>query len=177
MPDCQSYREDVERLRSLLDDQTELCGRIDDPMEARICSQIRASIAAQLTRAQTALANCEAGLPQPGIYRAEGRVSLLRVHDSGGYGPEDDRIDADVIFRLDTHPDRAFGFQLRDDEARPAHEGMLMLLRDALAHDFDVATDYRQLLNRANSIAFRIELTNPTRLGADSLLVPFVVRR
>jgi hypothetical protein len=176
MPDCATFRAEVERLRALFADQNEICRRIEDPLEARICRQIRAAIAAQVERAEAALANCEAGLPQPGIHRAEGRVSFLRVHDSGGYGPENDHLDAEVIFKLDTHPDQAFGFQLRDNGGRPAHEGMLMLLRDAMAHDFDVATDYRQQLNRANSVAFRIELTNPSA-DADSLLVPFVVRR
>jgi hypothetical protein len=177
MANCRPYQDEVDRLRQLLADQTAECNQIGDPMEARICRQIRTAIAAQLVRAQDALANCLSGLPSPGVQRAEGRVSFLRVHDTGGFGPESDFLDAEIIFKLDTHPDRAFGFQLRDDAARPAHEGMLMLLRDAMAHDFDLACDYRQVLNHENSFAFRIELTNPARLDADSILVPFVVRR
>jgi hypothetical protein len=177
MPNCQPFQNEVDRLRELLAEQTAECGRLEDPMEVRLCLQIRASIAAQLGRAQEALANCQSGLPQPGTHRAEGRLTFVRVHDAGGFGPDSDHLDAEVIFKLDTHPDRAFGFQLRDDAGRPAHEGMLMLLRDAMAHDFDVATDYRQVLNKANSIAFRIELTNADRFDGGSVLLPLIVRR
>jgi hypothetical protein len=177
VPNCQPYRDEVDRLRDLLAAQNAECDQLDDPLEVRFCRRVQAAIQAQLTRAQDALENCESGLPEPGIRRAEGRITFLRVHDSGGYGPESDHLDAEVIFKVDTQPDRAFGFQLRDDASRPAHEGMLMLLRDAMAHDLDVATDYRQLLNRANSVAFRIELTNSDRFDGGSVFLPFVVRR
>lgn len=177
MPNCQAFQNEVDRLRDLLAEQTEECGQLDSPLEVRLCLQIRGAIAAQLRRAEDALANCQSGLPQPGIHRAEGRLTFLRAHDTGGFGPDSDHLDAEVIFKLDTQPDRAFGFQLRDDASRPAHEGMLMLLRDALAHDFDVATDYRQVLNKANSFAFRIELTNADRFDAGSVLLPLIVRR
>jgi hypothetical protein len=177
VPNCQAYQNEVDRLRDLLAEQTAECRQLDDPLEVRLCLQIRAAIAAQLGRAQDALENCQQGLPQPGVQRAQGRLNFLRVHDAGGFGPDSDHIDAEVVFKLDTHPDRAFGFQLRDDSSRPAHEGMLMLLRDAMAHDFDVATDYHQVLNRANSIAFRIELTNADRFDAGSVLLPLITRR
>jgi hypothetical protein len=176
MPNCQAFENEVDRLRDLLAEQSAECGQLSNPLEVRLCLQIRAAIAAQLGRAKDALENCNRGLPQPGIQRAEGRLTFLRVNDAGGYGPDTDHLDAEVIFKLDTQPGRAFGFQLRDDASRPAHEGMLMLLRDAMAHDFDVATDYRQVLNKANSIAFRIELTNADRLGAGSILLPLIAR-
>lgn len=175
MPNCQTYQDEVDRLRDVLAEQD--CDGLDSPIEIRLCLQIRAAIRAQLQRAEAALDNCQAGLPAPGTRRAEGHVTFLRVHDSGGYGPESDHLEAEVIFKLDTHPDRAFGFQLRDDATRPAHEGMLMLLRDAMAHDLDVATDYRQLLNRANSIAFRIELTPSSHLDGGSVFLPLIGRR
>ena len=142
---CKPFQDEVDRLQKLLQEQDVVCGEISDPMESRICRQIRASLALQLARARDALRNCQAGLPAPGVQRAQGRISFLRVHDTGGYGPPNDHLDSEVIFRLDTQPNRAFGFALRDDASRPAHEGMLMLLRDALAHDFDVATDYQQV--------------------------------
>jgi hypothetical protein len=159
MANCQSFRDEVDRLQKLLREQDAECRRIDDPTEARICRQLRASLASKLDRAKDALRNCQAGLPPSGVRRAEGRITFLRVHDSGGYGPSDDHLNSEVIFKLDTQPNRAFGFALEDDPSRPAHEGMLMLLRDALANDFDVAADYRQVENKANSVAFRIELT------------------
>jgi hypothetical protein len=161
MADCQTFRDEVNRLAGLLADQDRECAEIDDPRELRLCRQIRAQIADRLSRARQALAICESGLPSAGVQRAEGHLSFLRVHDSGGFGPQTDFLDAEVIFRLDTQPNRAFGFQLRNDASRPSREAMLGLLRDAFEHDFSVATDYRQVANKANSIAFRIELTDP----------------
>jgi hypothetical protein len=174
--DCQPQRQEVERLQELLNEQTAECQQITDPIERRLCLQLRAAIAAQLARARTALENCERGLPPPGVNRAVGRISFLRVHDAGGFGPPSDHLDGEVVFKLDTHPGRAFGFQLRDDASRPAHEGMLDLLRDALANDFDVAIDYHQVLNKANSVAFRLELTQPDRDPRAGLLSLFVRR-
>ena len=54
-----------------------------------------------------------------------GKLSLLRVHDVGtGYGPATDFIDVEAIIWLDTKPGMAFGFQLRNDDNRPARQGM-----------------------------------------------------
>ncbi|MGH3098800.1 MAG: hypothetical protein ACRDMV_22655 [Streptosporangiales bacterium] len=159
MPNCQSFQDEVDRLRDLLQAQDEECRRTTDPVEARICRQIRVALAARLRRAQAALENCQRGLPEAGIRRADGRVSFLRVHDQGGYGPPSDHLDGEVVFKLDTQANRAFGFELRNDAKGAAHEGMLLLLRDALAHGFDVAADYQQVQGKANSVAFRIEIT------------------
>jgi hypothetical protein len=170
---CKPFKDEVDRLQKLLQEQDAECRGITDPTEARICRQIRAGIASQLSRAKDALRNCQSGLPAPGVQRARGRIAFLRVHDSGGYGPPSDHLNSEVIFKLDTQPNRAFGFALQDDASRPAHEGMLMLLRDALANNFDVATDYEQVENKANSVAFRIELT-PGERG--QVVRPIVLR-
>ena len=70
--------------------------------------------------------------PPDSLQVATGRISLLRVHDKGtGYGPPSDFIDAEVIVWLDSEPEKAFGFQLRDNAERRVAEGMLALLRDA----------------------------------------------
>lgn len=161
MANCQPFRDEVNRLAGLLEEQDRECGQLDDPIELRQCRQIRAQLADRLARARVALASCESGLPSAGVQRATGHVSFLRVNDSGGFGPQSDFLDAEVIFKLDTQPNRAFGFQLRSDASRPVREAMLALLRDAFENDFNVATDYRQVVNKANSIAFRIELTDP----------------
>jgi photosystem II stability/assembly factor-like uncharacterized protein len=70
------------------------------------------------------------------VTATEGRVTLLRVHDVGtGYGPPDDRLDAEVIVQLDSEPGRSFGLQLRENANEDAARGMLALLRDAFNHD------------------------------------------
>lgn len=173
MANCKPFQDEVDRLQELLREQDAECRQISDPTEARICRQIRAAIASQLARAKDALHNCQSGLPAPGVQRAQGRITFLRVHDSGGYGPPNDHLNSEVIFKLDTQPNRAFGFALQDDASRPAHEGMLMLLRDALANNFDVATDYQQVTNKTNSVAFRIELTPGDR---GQIVKPIVLR-
>lgn len=89
---------------------------------------------------------------------AEGRITMLRVHDLGtAYGPPEDRIDAEVVIWLDTEPDKAFGFQLRDDANRPAAEGMLKLLRDAFNHGRRVRIDFSRSSCRTGRIIRVIE--------------------
>lgn len=77
------------------------------------------------------------------VFAAEGKVSFFRVHDVGtGFGPPEDQIDAEVIIRLDTEPDMAFGFQLRADTNEAARKGMLDTLRTAFNRDQRVRLDY-----------------------------------
>jgi hypothetical protein len=73
----------------------------------------------------------------------QGRPTFLRVHDVGTkYGPPSDQLDAEVIFKLDANPRRAFGFQLRTDGNGDARAGMLDVLRDAFAHNRVIRVDY-----------------------------------
>ena len=77
------------------------------------------------------------------VVRAEGRVALLRAHDKGTkYGPRGDRLDVEVVIRLDTQSGKAFGFQLRDDTNESAHGGMLDSLRDAFNREQRIQIDY-----------------------------------
>jgi hypothetical protein len=81
--------------------------------------------------------------PIGSLQAAEGRLTLLRVHEVGsGYGPPDDQLDAEVIVWLDSQPEKAFGFQLRKDDARAAAEGELGLLRDAFDRDAPVHIEF-----------------------------------
>lgn len=83
---------------------------------------------------------------------------MLRVHDLGtAYGPPEDRIDAEVVISLDTEPDKAFGFQLRDDANRPAAEGMLRLLRDSFNRGRRVRIDFSRSSCRTGRIIRVIE--------------------
>jgi hypothetical protein len=92
--------------------------------------------------------------------QATGKVTLLRVNEIGeGFGPPGDAIEAEVIVELDTQSGMAFGFQLRNDKERPVHQGMLDLLRDALANNFDVTIDLDIPQGNKNGTIIRLALT------------------
>jgi hypothetical protein len=94
------------------------------------------------------------------LLQASGRVSLLRVHNKGsGYGPDSDKIDVEVVAWLDSQPGKAFGFQLRDDDERPAHQGMLDLLRDAFDNGWKTTIDYDISPGKLNGLIHRVWLT------------------
>jgi len=91
------------------------------------------------------------------LLQRSGKVTLLRVHDVGTkYGPPSDQLDVEVIFHLDTQPGKAFGFKLRNDTNRPAHQGMLDLLRDALRYNWTVTTDFQIDDGKKNGVAIRV---------------------
>jgi hypothetical protein len=107
------------------------------------------------------------------ILVAEGLVTFLRVHerDTGYGGGRSNKITADVIFKLDSRPDQAFGFELRDDDNLPVRHGMLALLRDAIVHDLRVTADYFKLVTppNQNSFVLRVALSK-FRLPIDTRL-------
>jgi hypothetical protein len=77
------------------------------------------------------------------LIETSGRITFLRVHDVGtGFGPPNDSIDAEVIFQLDSQPEKSFGFQLRNDAHRLVNRGMLSLLRLAYANNAPVLVDF-----------------------------------
>ncbi len=81
--------------------------------------------------------------PLGSLLGADGKVTLLRVHDLGtGYGPPTDYINVEVVVWLDSMPGRAFGFQLRNDAYKASRQGMLKLLRDAFKSNRQVHLDY-----------------------------------
>ncbi len=93
------------------------------------------------------------------IINCTGQVAFLRVHDVGsGWGPSTDSLDVEVIFKLNSAPDLAFGFTLRSDPNRVAHQGMLDLLRDAFTHNWRVSTDYDIATGKKNGRAIRVAL-------------------
>jgi hypothetical protein len=105
------------------------------------------------------------GMAEERLLQAVGFVTFLRVNDLGqGFGGgQSNFIPVEVVFRLDSKPDKAFGFQLRDDEWLPARHGMLALLRDAMTHRLEVTTDYSQPASPPdqNGIAIRVWITRP----------------
>lgn len=78
-----------------------------------------------------------------GVSATVGRLTLLRVHDVGTkFGPPSDQLDVEVVVRVDSEPGRSFGFQLRNDQARRANQGMLSMLRDAFDLDRRVRIEF-----------------------------------
>jgi hypothetical protein len=95
------------------------------------------------------------------LLESAGKITFLRVHDEGtGFGPPYDFIDVEVVVKIDSHPDNAYGFQLRNDGNRPARAGMLSLLRDAFNQDRRVLLDYDIDQGKNNGVIIRVALTN-----------------
>jgi hypothetical protein len=95
------------------------------------------------------------------LLQRQGKLTFLRVHDVGtAFGPPGDRIDVEVVFQLDTAPQKSFGFQVRNDGNRAARQGMLDLLRDAFNHGWTVAVDFEidDPANDNNGVAIRVAL-------------------
>lgn len=98
----------------------------------------------------------------PRLIQSTGELTFLRVHDVGsGWGPASDFIDVEVVVKLSSVPDRAMGFQLREDNNGPARQGMLDVLRDAFNNDWKVTMDYSIDLDagKKNGVVRRAWLT------------------
>ena len=95
------------------------------------------------------------------LIQSSGKLTFLRVHDVGSkFGPQSDQIDVEVVIKINSHSDRAMGFQLRNDKNQAAHQGMLDLLRDALNYDSKVTIDYSIDLDagKKNGVILRVAL-------------------
>ncbi len=127
------------------------------------CQAARAAAQDHVKQARDALHACQNATRLVGL---DGFVTFLRAQDGGqGYGSEErGRIEAEVIFKLDSAPDRAFGFELRDDIYLPQRQAMLSLLEDAFIHELLVHVDFAERVNppNRNAIAQKIWLTKPT---------------
>ena|ERR1700761_1806180 len=90
------------------------------------------------------------------LLESKGRITFLRVHDVGtGFGPPTDFLDVEVVVQIDSQPGKSFGFQLRNDNNRPARQGMLDILRDAFANNFPVLIDYNVTPPKVNGVIIR----------------------
>ena len=89
-----------------------------------------------------------------------GKLTMLRVHDVGTrFGPPSDQIDVEVVFKLNSQPDKAFGFTLRNDTNAAAHRGMLDLLRSGFDHNWSVSTDAEIDTGKKHGKSIRVWLT------------------
>jgi hypothetical protein len=70
----------------------------------------------------------------------KGKISFLRVNELNNvYGSPSDFLNTEVVVKLDTVPDMAFGFELRaGDPNLPARLAMLSMFRDAFVHQLSV---------------------------------------
>ncbi len=97
---------------------------------------------------------------QAELRNAKGKISMLRVHEVGtGYGPQNDKIDVEVVIKLANMPDNAFGFKLRNDNNQAVHQGMLDLFRDAFDRNWNVNIDYNINPGKKNGVILRVWLT------------------
>jgi hypothetical protein len=136
------------------------------PTECEGCHSELAGLRSQLLQAQNDLAKCRLEHPPAATSRlleTRGHVTFLLVNEQGsGYGGGSGNwIDADVVFKLDSRPDKGFGFQLRDDPAQPVRQGMLDLLQNAITNNLQVITDYVEPVATPNNNCFviRVALT------------------
>lgn len=94
------------------------------------------------------------------LLESQGKITFLRVNEVGdSFGPAGDAIRVEAIAQLDSEPGKSFGFELRNDKQRPAHQGMLDLLRDAFENDSTVLLDYLIPQGNNNGILIRVALT------------------
>jgi hypothetical protein len=181
---CEAEAARVKQLSAKVTQAAAQCASIcaalgHDSMECSGCQGEVADLRRQVLDAQRALGKCLQANPPPASLRlleTTGHVTFLLVVDPGvGYGGgASNWIDVDVIFKLDSRPDKSFGFQLRDDGFQPVRQGMLALLRDAMVHNLKVITDYTEVIAPPNQNSFVIRVAL-TKLPAPTSDIPPVL--
>lgn len=82
------------------------------------------------------------GLLPGQVYSLNGRLTEVRIDDSPTvYGPPSDALRADVVARLDGHPDLILALQIEGAGTSPTAWGMFNSLRSAMLHQRRVAVD------------------------------------
>ena len=80
----------------------------------------------------------------------KGKLMSYRLQSQGlEYGKGDDRLDAEVIVKLDSAPGMAFGIRYHD-AADPATTAMIDLLREAYLHNMPVTIFHTQPPGKKN---------------------------
>lgn len=183
---CPELRELQDELQQLEDSEKELRWRCQDDAAANnpnspICLSWR-DTRDKIDDARDRLAAC-LRVTTIETKSIEGRVSLLLAHVAGGWGPTDDHLASDVVFKLTTMDDLTFGFFVGTGnwDFRLQHGYMYELLLMAVQTEFPVKVDYHQIGNRKNVEAVRIhllpqipefELPNAPALEAQPISVP-----
>ncbi|NII28665.1 hypothetical protein HB364_26515 [Pseudoflavitalea sp. X16] len=96
------------------------------------------------------------------IEATTGKITMLRVHDVGtAFGPPNNQIDAEVIVKISSKPNNAFGFKLRRDNNELTHKAMYELIREAFLNNRDVKIEYQVVPGKTNFILFRVITVGP----------------
>ena len=91
--------------------------------------------------------------------QGSGRINFMVIQEAGvPYGPPSDSIASEVVIKLDSLPNNAFGFSLRNNANLPSHQAMLDILRDAFFNNIPVTIDYNIIPPKTNGIILRVSL-------------------
>src|SRR5262249_24969305 len=98
------------------------------------------------------------------VTQASGKVVFLLVQNMGErFGPADDALETEVVFRLDSEPERLFGFTLRDDPKARPHQAMLDMLRVAfVSSQVVVHINYETANGKTNGLVTRLWVEKKT---------------
>ena len=93
------------------------------------------------------------GPPFGSILRAAGRVTFLRIQEVGsGWGSGANFLDVELVVRLDSQPEYAFGLQLRPGSQEYAALGAVDHLRRSMRRNSVIDIDYRRTGFRSGTI-------------------------
>lgn len=85
-----------------------------------------------------------------------GKIAMLRVHRRGsGFGPPADRIEGELVVKLEPFATEAYGVTLRDDADGPTHRAMFDLLRGAFEAGREVTLEVELDAGRRNGEILR----------------------
>ncbi len=93
------------------------------------------------------------------ITESHGKITVLRSQPQGmEYGSGKNRLDAEVIFKLNEEPGKTFGIRLHEG-VDPSMIYMTELLRDAFIHNFRVTVLHQNIEGVINNPVTWVEIS------------------
>lgn len=122
---------------------------IDDdssPQDLRFSNARRSGIKIKhIPRADSSMTFYVEVPPKWGSLQAtEGKITLLRVHDQGGYGAPESRIESECIVKLTGHPELTFGLNLSGQGYDAVGIELFHFLRTAYISDRKIRIDFER---------------------------------